>query len=431
MRSLVSIALLGLLCQTGLGVERFPPPDFVDSGHELPVTTTPPPRSDVYEYADVAVLFAALAGASYLALRTRSRHGLFALMIFSLLYFGFYRKGCVCPIGAVQNVALALVDSTYAIPLTILAFFLLPLMFTLVFGRTFCAAVCPLGAIQDVVLLRPLRLPDWLAQALGLLPFVYLAVAVLLAATGSAFVICRQDPFVSFFRFSGGAERLIIGGCVLLIAAFVGRPYCRFLCPYGAILRVLSSVSKYHVTITPDECIRCRLCEDSCPFGAIEPPTTDAPGTNHARGKTRLAVLVLLIPVLVLLGAYVGSRTGKPLSRVNATVRLAERIRLEEAGAVTGTIDSSDAFRGTGTPVTDLYQQQRNLQRKFLWGGAAAGAFVALVIGLKLIRLSVRRRRSDYQPNRASCLACGRCFEYCPIQRKRRAEARGETVTKT
>ncbi len=412
-------------------MERFPPPDFVDSGHELPATTTPPPRSDVYEYVDVGVLFAALAGASYLALKTRRRRGLFALMIFSLLYFGFYRKGCVCPIGAVQNVALALFDPTYAIPLTILALFLLPLVFTLLFGRTFCAAVCPLGAIQDVVLLRPLKLPDWLARALGLLPYVYLAAAVLLAATGSAFIICRQDPFVSFFRLSGGADRLLIGGCVLLVAAFIGRPYCRFLCPYGAILRVLSSVSRWHVTITPDECIRCRLCEDSCPFGAIEQPTIDAPGSDHGRGKTRLAVLILLVPILVLLGAYVGSRTGEPLSRVNATVRLAERIRLEEAGAVTGTIDSSDAFRGTGRAVTDLYQEQWDLQRKFFWGGAAVGGFVALVIGLKLIRLSVHRRRSDCQPDRASCLACGRCFEYCPIERKLRSRTRDETAAST
>jgi polyferredoxin len=52
------------------------------------------------------------------------------------------------------------------VPLVVLAFFALPLAFTLFFGRTFCGAVCPIWAIQDVVLLRPVRVPGWLAGPL-------------------------------------------------------------------------------------------------------------------------------------------------------------------------------------------------------------------------------------------------------------------------
>ena len=60
-----------------------------------------------------------------------------ALSIFSLLYFGFWRKGCVCAIGSVQNVALALFDPGYAVPLGVAAFFVLPLAFALFAGRAF------------------------------------------------------------------------------------------------------------------------------------------------------------------------------------------------------------------------------------------------------------------------------------------------------
>jgi ferredoxin len=42
---------------------------------------------------------------------------------------------------------------------------------------------------------------------------------------------------------------------------------------------------------------------------------------------------------------------------------------------------------------------------------------------MKLISLSVFRRRTDYEADRATCLACGRCFPYCPVEHERRKEA--------
>ena len=85
---------------------RFPPPEF-ESGYKMPGITTPAPRPLLMQYVDVAVLAAALGLASFLVLKQRSRKYLVALSLFSLVYFGFYRKGCVCAIGSVQNVALA------------------------------------------------------------------------------------------------------------------------------------------------------------------------------------------------------------------------------------------------------------------------------------------------------------------------------------
>ncbi|MBT4484983.1 MAG: 4Fe-4S binding protein, partial [Candidatus Latescibacteria bacterium] len=154
-------------------VERFPKPDF-ESDYTRSILQTPEPQSQFIEYFDLFVLIAALSIASYFALKLRSRKKMFLLMIFSLIYFGFFRKGCICPVGSVQNVSLALFNSGYAIPLTAIAFFALPLVFTLFFGRTFCAAVCPLGAIQDAVVLRPIGVTPWIAQVLGILPYIYL-----------------------------------------------------------------------------------------------------------------------------------------------------------------------------------------------------------------------------------------------------------------
>jgi ferredoxin len=416
---MISIILNLILCGMTSGVERFPPPDFVETDHQIPSPTTPGPRQDIYEYVDVAVLLAALGLAAYLVLKKRSRRMIFALMIFSLIYFGFYRKGCVCPIGSVQNIVLSLFDSTYTVPVTVMLFFLLPLVFTLFFGRVFCAAVCPLGAIQDLVLLRPVTIPSWAENALRLLAYIYLAAAVLFAATGSAFIICRYDPFVAFFRLSGNLNVLIIGVCLLVIGLFIGRPYCRFLCPYGLILRQLSRLSKWRVTITPDQCIQCRLCEDSCPFGAIKKPATDWPMKEYIRAKRRLVVLILLLPVLMFSLGWMGSRLKTVTSRMHATVRLAERIYLEETGEVEGTIDASLAFRATGRESQDLYEEASHIRADFEYGGWFFGGFIGLIIGLKLIAVSIWRKRTDYEAGRAGCLACGRCYQYCPIEHQR------------
>ncbi len=267
----VAVLVLLLAMESVRAAERFPPPDF-ESGYQVPSTQQPLPRADWQEYADVGALILALSLASWIGLGARNRRAMVILSVFSLAYFGFYRGGCVCPIGAIQNVSLALADSRYVLPFTVVLFFTLPLLFALLFGRVFCGGVCPLGAIQDIVLIRPLRLPAWLCRALGVLPFVYLGASVLFAVTGTMFIICRYDPFVAFFRLSGPFYMLVAGGIVLLISAFVGRPYCRFLCPYGALLSVISQWSWQKVSITPDECVVCSLCEGACPFAAIRSP---------------------------------------------------------------------------------------------------------------------------------------------------------------
>jgi NosR/NirI family transcriptional regulator, nitrous oxide reductase regulator len=252
MRKLIWLLMAWFLLQAfpADAQQRFPKPEF-ESGYEQPDVITPEPRAMSLEYLDLAVLLTVLSLASWYALRKRSRQGILWLSIFTLLYFGFYREGCICSVGSVQNVVLSFSDVNYAISASVLILFLLPLVFALFFGRTFCAGACPLGAIQDLVIIQPISLPFWLRKTLGIIPYIYLSLAVLYAATGTDFIICRYDPFVGIYRMDAPYTMVVLGVAFLLMGMFVGRPYCRFFCPYGVLLKWMSKFSRWHLTITP------------------------------------------------------------------------------------------------------------------------------------------------------------------------------------
>jgi ferredoxin len=286
--SLVLLAAVAACLDAGtaLGQEEYeravttaPQPADIGDAYELPVVQRVAPRSMWWYAVDVVLLTTALIVMALVAHRWRRRWMAVAVTVCCLAYFGFFRQGCVCPIGSLQNVTASLAQPDLAIPFVVILFFLLPLIAALLVGRVFCGGVCPLGAIQDLVLLRPVQLPQAVDRWGGKLRYLYLVAAIWFAAQlppARDFIICRFDPFVGFFRLQGSGWMLTTGGILLLIGTVVGRPYCRFLCPYGGLLSVVSRFGFRSVSITPDEELDCGLCAESCPFGAIRQLRADS-----------------------------------------------------------------------------------------------------------------------------------------------------------
>lgn len=399
------------------GQSRFPKPQF-DTGYEQPSPTSPEPRAFSMEVIDVIVLFVVLSLATWLILRKRSRRGVLWLSIFSLIYFGFYRNGCICSIGAIQNVTLSIFDPLYKISITVLIFFLLPLVFALFFGRTFCAGACPLGAIQDLIVIKPISLPVWARKTLGVFPYIYLGLAVLFAATGTDFIICRYDPFVGIFRMDAPFIMIFLGISFLLLGMFFARPYCRVFCPYGVLLSWMSKFSKSHLTITPSKCIQCKLCSNSCPFDAIEAPIGEKVRTEKVvrKNRSKFILFAALIPVWIAAGGFIGSNAHIFLSKANPDVYLAElMISNPELRNDPDNIDIQ-AFLESGKSFDQLIEEASVIRAKFKTGGWYFGGFIGLVIGIMLMNQFVLRKREDYVPNRADCFSCGRCMDYCPVE---------------
>lgn len=407
--TLVSHSLLSFAPQ------RFPKPEF-ESGYTQPQTQMPIPRAEILEMMDVAVLLMALSFISWFVIKKRSRKGIFWVSLFSLAYFGFYREGCVCSIGAIQNVTLALFDNSYAIPLTVIAFFIIPLVFTLFFGRTFCAGVCPFGVMQDLVAFAPQKLGSRLNAVLGLIPYIYLGLAILYAATGTDFIICRYDPFVGIFRFNASFGMFLFAGALLISGIFLARPYCRFLCPYGVLLNWFSRFSRKHITITPSECIQCRLCEDSCPYDAIDIPRTGKNPENKKVIIRKFILVCMMIPLFVVIGGYLGSQIHETFALVNSKVRLAETISDPVKMKEQPESFEIKAFRSSGKPATEVYSEASAILKKFYVGGWILGGFIGLVFGILIAGRMMTRYRTDYIPNKGTCFSCARCVDYCPIK---------------
>ncbi len=254
-------------------VDTAPQEKSIGGGYKTPPVQKPLPRDYWLQVMDVGLLASATGISIWLVLKRRNRKALAWLSLGSLAYFGFYREGCVCPIGSIQNVAVALTNPAYSIPIVVTAVFFTPLVVALFFGRAFCGGVCPIGAIQDLVVLKPVQTPRRLDRVLGLLKYLYLGLAIFFAlkpGVARDFLICRFDPFVGFFRRTGSPPMLLLGGAFLVGGMFIGRPYCRYLCPYGALLSWCTRLARRGVTITPDKELDCGLCAGACPYGAIE-----------------------------------------------------------------------------------------------------------------------------------------------------------------
>jgi NosR/NirI family nitrous oxide reductase transcriptional regulator len=422
-KALPYIIFILLLCWHAVmyAQDRFPRPEF-ESGYVYSTNQMPAQRGQGWEYFDVAVLIGTLSVTSWLALKKRSRQGLVWMSVFSLAYFGFYRQGCICSVGSVQNVSLALFNENYTIPLTALLFFIIPLLFALAYGRVFCAGVCPLGAIQELSGIKPVRLHKNVEAVLASVPFIYLALSVLFAATNSQFIICRYDPFVGIFRLDAPYTMIVFGALLLLSGIFLNRPYCRYLCPYGVLLNIFSRFAGKHLTITPAECTNCRLCEEACPYDAILPSDPEPQREEPDKSRKQFILYFLFIPLFVIAGAYILYNLAPGLSGVNSNVNLARELRLEKKTGIESLSKAVAAFKESGKTEEELFAEEGIIIGRFRKGAPWAGVFLGASFGIAMVSFTLKRRRTEYKPHQGKCYSCGRCFKYCPIQVPNRNE---------
>jgi len=148
---------------------------------------------------------------------------------------------------------------------------------TVLWGRLYCGRMCAFGALtqlMDATLPASWRRepPAWIEQRAMYVKYGVLSFAILYFLVTRDRLIYRYiEPFW-MFGFHGSAVMWTLLAVLLVATIFVRNLYCRFLCPVGAALGAISSVTTVFSIKRWKECNSCKICEKACEWGAIQGP---------------------------------------------------------------------------------------------------------------------------------------------------------------
>ena len=197
-----------------------------------------------------------------------------------------------CPIGSLQAV---LNSRDYQFSFYIIGFLMMVGAFC---GRLICGFLCPFGLVQDLLHKIPLpkikKIPG--EKYLKYLKYIILVVCVFLLPMFVVNIIGQGNPwFCKWICPSGtllGGIPLVAGNSnlqaaigwlfnwkvflllsIIIFSMFIYRPFCKYLCPLGAIYSVFNPISLYHLSVDEDKCVDCGICKKTCKMG-IDPRKT-------------------------------------------------------------------------------------------------------------------------------------------------------------
>ncbi len=184
------------------------------------------------------------------------------LLLGSVVVIGFIWGGYLCPTTAIQNIFVKW-DTAFLI------LFIIPIVISVFFGRVFCSTVCPFGALSELVYVvkAKLKIPKSIESKLIWVKYGLLAFQII-RMIGGASVNDSFTPFQALFRLDDWGLNWGLTLVFLGLSVVTFRPFCRFLCPYGALLALASWFRPFRYR-EQKGCIHCNLCARTCPTRAI------------------------------------------------------------------------------------------------------------------------------------------------------------------
>ncbi len=189
-----------------------------------------------------------------------------------------------CPIGSLQATLNA---REYRLSLYVAG---LLVVFGTLLGRFVCGFLCPFGLVQDLLFKIPFvrkirKLPG--EKGLRWLRFVFLAIFVILLPMFVIDITGLGEPWFCKFicpagTLEGGVPLVLLNSAMrgaagflfkwklliliitLLSSIVIYRPFCRYICPLGAIYGIFNKISFYRIKIDTEKCTKCGACQKAC-----------------------------------------------------------------------------------------------------------------------------------------------------------------------
>jgi polyferredoxin len=186
------------------------------------------------------------------------------------------------PIAGLMNlkyfIVMHQVPAVHPAAMVLAAVFLLS---SLLLKKTFCSWLCPVGTVSEYLwklgrrfMRRNIVVSRWLDIPLRGLKYVLMAFFLFIVASMSAealndfmaapFGIIADVKMLNFFREIGITGALVLSALVVL-SIFIQNFWCRFLCPYGALMGLASAFSPVRIRRDEQACIDCGKCNKACP----------------------------------------------------------------------------------------------------------------------------------------------------------------------
>ncbi|MBC7194627.1 MAG: 4Fe-4S binding protein [Caldisericia bacterium] len=166
----------------------------------------------------------------------------FFTLLFSLAILGFYFGGCLCPVSYIGKLfTVNFLSITFYIFLGLVIFISIITLFK---GRVFCGWVCPHGALQEFIYKVKTKRFEKIEKYLKYVKYFVFASVVALSFIYSKNYFCEVYPFKVLYNFSGTGFILIFAIITLFVSIFIYRPFCRFICPFGAYLGLISKLGE-------------------------------------------------------------------------------------------------------------------------------------------------------------------------------------------
>ena len=186
----------------------------------------------------------------------------------------------VCPFGGVVTIYQYVTSGTFVQKIHEASFYLMIIVFAtaIIAGPVFCGWVCPFGTFQEWIGKLGKKIfhkkfnhiiPKKIDSVLRYLRYLVLIWVVVMTAVSATLVFAAYDPYYALFNFWTG-EVAITGfitlGVIIILSLFIERPFCKYACPYGALLGLTNFFRIFGIRRNEKTCISCSACDKVCPM---------------------------------------------------------------------------------------------------------------------------------------------------------------------